>query len=293
MIKFRKIENIKALKKKINHRPETVDFFTSNYIYRPISIYLTYFFLSLNISANTITILSIMSAIIGAIILLLSKVSLLPLGYFFFWFFYLLDFSDGDVARYDSSNSLTGHFLELLAHYIVNTLFFLSSGYALFSLTGSSIFLLLSIIGLIGDILIKIKNPLIWQVVIVEYLRLNQRMAERSTMKYDVEINSIDSKKPELQKIINESKVKNITNFLKKYIFLGHYTANAIFIPFLLVSTLAVYVNLNILIYLFAYTCIVNITLGLKLIIDVVKLKKNEKAFTDLFQNKNDIKFNL
>ena len=276
MIKFRKIENIKDLKKKINNRPETVNFFTSNYIYRPISIYFTYIFLSLSISANTVTLLSIFSSIIGAGILLLAEVSLLPIGYFFFWFFYLLDFSDGDIARYNSSNSLTGHFLELLAHYIVNTLFFLSSGYAFFSLTGNAIFLLLSVIGLIGDILIKIKNPLIWQVVVVEYLRLNQRMAERSNFAYNVDTNSRNNKVDAAIKKTVSNKQK-IINFFKKYIFLGHYTANAIFIPFLLASIFANYVHLNIITYLFAYTCLINIILGLKLVRDVIKHKKMKK----------------
>ena len=121
---FRKIENIENLRKKCQTRPEKVDLKLSKYFYRPVSIYLTYIFLKLNFSANTITLISILVTLLGSLLIIFGGISNIVLGLFCFWLFYLLDFCDGEVARYNNANSLSGHFFELIAHYVVNILFF-------------------------------------------------------------------------------------------------------------------------------------------------------------------------
>ena len=71
------------------------------------------------------------------------------IGCFSFWFFYILDFCDGEVARYNNSNSLTGHFFELIAHYIVNILFFLSLGITFYLITNNFYYLIFCGLGII------------------------------------------------------------------------------------------------------------------------------------------------
>lgn len=293
MLGLRKIEGIQELRNICQDRPEKVVFLTSKYLYRPLSIYLTYFFLKLRFSANFVSFLSIISAFIGSLFLITANINLIPFGYFFFWFFYLLDFSDGEVARYNKTNSLTGHFIELIAHYIVNILFFMSSAYFLVIYTGHDYIYIFAIFGLIGDVLIKVKNPIIWQVVVVEHLRLNSRMRDKSTTKYEVNTeykNYVNKKKLPL-------KARNIFislfYFIKKNILLGHYTANAIFIPFFLASLLSLILSIYVLILLYIYTCIINTILGFKVIYDTIAKNKSERSYNSLFDTKEDIDFNL
>jgi hypothetical protein len=287
---LKKIESISKLRSKCQQRPEEVNLKLSKYFYRPISIYLTYFFLKLNISANSITLLSILVTFFASFFLLSGGIINLTIGFFFFWLFYLLDFCDGEVARYKKKNSLTGHFFELIAHYIVNILFFLSVGVSFYLSTNNIYFIIFSGLGVIGDNIIKLKDAIIWQTICVEQLRLTNRSGKSNSRQdpYKVDIFYKNNK----QKI----KIKNIFfEFLKKNIFLSHFFANAIYLPFLLLSIITLTLSLNLLYLeiLFFYTCLINIVLGIKVIYDAIKNKKTEKNFIKFFKTKNKMNFNL
>jgi|TARA_B100000787_G_scaffold19947_1_gene13706 hypothetical protein len=289
---FRKLENIQELRLKCQERPEKVNLKLSKYLYRPISIYITYIFLKLSISANFVTLLSILITFLGSFFLLNGGMVNLTIGFFCFWLFYLLDFCDGEIARYNNANSLTGHFFELIAHYIVNILFFLSIGITFYMMTNNFYYLIFSGLGVIGDNIIKLKDAVIWQTICVERLRLTSRndTSKEEQNKYQVDID--DTQKEEFKK----DKSKNlIFEFLKKNILLGHFFANAIYLPFLILSLITLFFSLS-LIYLkilFFYTCIINIILSIKILFETIKNKKTEKTFVKFFKTEDKIDFNL
>ena len=88
-------------------------------IVRKISIYFTWLLLHTPISANQVTVLQIVVGVIGGLMLMpasyawnLAGIALLQLSY-------VLDCSDGEVARYRKQSSVNGVFLDLIGHEIV------------------------------------------------------------------------------------------------------------------------------------------------------------------------------
>ncbi len=83
-----------------------------------ISIYFTWIFLRLGISANTVTILSGIFCIIGGFLLCSRSIWIVVLGIVFFYIYSLLDHCDGDIARYNRKSSLLGAFLDWYVHFL-------------------------------------------------------------------------------------------------------------------------------------------------------------------------------
>ena len=83
-----------------------------------VSIYFTWIFLRLGISANTVTILSGIFCIIGGFLLCSRSIWIVVLGIVFFYIYSLLDHCDGDIARYNKKSSLLGFFLDWYVHYL-------------------------------------------------------------------------------------------------------------------------------------------------------------------------------
>ncbi len=101
----------------------------STNISRPISIWLTIPLLNTNIQATTITKLSVVSMIIGFVVLYFSKsleYSLLGWSFFFIWA--VLDHVDGNIARYKNECSLLGDLWDTMGGYIAMILMYYSAG---------------------------------------------------------------------------------------------------------------------------------------------------------------------
>jgi phosphatidylglycerophosphate synthase len=91
---------------------------------RPI----TWLFLHTNISANGVTLLSMLMAFIGALFMIAGNYWLSLVGLAFFCLFMLLDHCDGQTARYKNQSSKAGLYLDSMAHHIFEPLFFICCG---------------------------------------------------------------------------------------------------------------------------------------------------------------------
>ena len=108
----------------------------ARYIVRPVSIYFTWIFVRTPITANQVTLLQELLGIAGAIMLGLGNstaavwgVGLLQLGY-------ILDCSDGEVARWNGTQSVKGVFLDLVGHAIVIPVYMFGLGFGVWQRTG-------------------------------------------------------------------------------------------------------------------------------------------------------------
>lgn len=91
---------------------------------RKYSIYLTWLLLRTPLSANHVTLLGIGIGLIGAILLAMNNATALVAGVVLLQVSYILDFSDGEIARYKSGGgSLSGAYLDFLYHYYVPILY--------------------------------------------------------------------------------------------------------------------------------------------------------------------------
>lgn len=82
------------------------------YITRPISLLMTVPFIYLRITANQATFISFLFAIVASILFLYGEYSLAILGSILFLFYYLLDFVDGNLARYHQKTNFFGKFID-------------------------------------------------------------------------------------------------------------------------------------------------------------------------------------
>jgi len=117
----------KEIKKTKNLSIKTY-FLSSFLISNRISPYISSFYIKKKVIPNRITLHMILSGIIGAIFFSMPNVILKIIGAIFVHLWFILDCSDGEVARYTKKYSKYGKELDYMAHLIDHPLF----GFALF-----------------------------------------------------------------------------------------------------------------------------------------------------------------
>ena len=121
------MEIVKKIKKE--NKPSLKDMFLCSYlISQRISPYLSSMYIKKKIIPNKITIHMILSGIIGAILFSLPNIIAKIFGAIFIHLWFVLDCSDGEVARYTKTFSKFGKEIDYMAHLINHPLF----GMALF-----------------------------------------------------------------------------------------------------------------------------------------------------------------
>jgi len=129
---------IKNLKKVIG-RPSEIDPY-AKYFIRPISIWFTWLFVRTPLSANHVTIIQEIFGIIGAILFVYGK---FVLGAIFLQLGFIMDNSDGEVARWKNQQSESGKFLDLIGHMVVIPFYFFGLGLGLYLIYGKVITLIM------------------------------------------------------------------------------------------------------------------------------------------------------
>lgn len=101
---------------------------------RPLSFPITWVFINIGLSANQVSILSMLEALVAcAMIMLGGTYTLIGVGLFVFW--HVLDCVDGNIARVKKQSSYAGAFLDAASGYIAPAFVFLSVGTAAFHTT--------------------------------------------------------------------------------------------------------------------------------------------------------------
>ncbi|MEW6202526.1 MAG: CDP-alcohol phosphatidyltransferase family protein [bacterium] len=123
------MESIKELRK-ICQKTETDE--RIHFLQRKVSIYLTKILLYTPITANQTTFLSMIMAIPSGIFFASADFRCSFLGILFYWIYRLLDFSDGEIARYRKQTSFRGQYLDCVAPYITDTFIFAGIGIGIY-----------------------------------------------------------------------------------------------------------------------------------------------------------------
>lgn len=96
---------------------------------RPLSFLFTFIFINLGFSANIISIISIIDAIVACVLIMCGGISMyIGIGLFVFW--HVLDCVDGNIARVKKQSSYGGAFLDAVSGYIAPAFVFLAVGTA-------------------------------------------------------------------------------------------------------------------------------------------------------------------
>lgn len=101
------------------------------YVGRPLSYVLTIPFLYINISPNTISLISIIPILIGFVLMSVAQTKIvMVIGWMFFFLWNLLDGVDGNIARYKKHFSPLGSVYDAMSGYIAMILSFFAWGVA-------------------------------------------------------------------------------------------------------------------------------------------------------------------
>src|SRR3989344_5840971 len=103
-----------------------------NWLMRKFSIMFTKFFVKTNITANQVSALSIISGIISAFLFMKGTYGYFLLASLFLFLWFVLDHSDGEVARFKKQRSNLGYFLDRMMHNIVHPIVFFGIGMGLY-----------------------------------------------------------------------------------------------------------------------------------------------------------------
>lgn len=134
------MESIKELKRICQSTVKKEEYWYMRYICRNISIYLTRLLIPTRITANQVTLASIITALVSGVFFALGNQWAVLIGAVFFQFWYLVDCVDGEIARYRryedekkiTTNkitfNMTGFFFDSYAHYFLTPYLFVCIG---------------------------------------------------------------------------------------------------------------------------------------------------------------------
>ena len=122
------MESIKELRKICQKQGEAGKESFLNRFFRYFSIYFTWFFLHFKkLTANQITVWGTVIFVLGSLCFIKGEFWLNLTGVAFLWLAYIVDLSDGEVARYRGSGSgIGGSFVEPMTHDIKCAALFIS-----------------------------------------------------------------------------------------------------------------------------------------------------------------------
>ena len=111
------------------------------HILRDAALPVTWLLLHTPITANQVTLISLIIGLVGIVFFMFSSPFFL-IGALLLQLWYLLDHVDGQIARYRKTASLTGRFFDFLMHHIIHISILFSLGVYSFFLTGQFLFVL-------------------------------------------------------------------------------------------------------------------------------------------------------
>jgi phosphatidylglycerophosphate synthase len=128
------VESIKELREICEKDTKGKDRPISEVMPRFLAIYITWVLLHTGITANQVTLLGFLIAVAGGIMFILGGKWLIVIGALLLIVNFLLDYVDGEVARYRGKASMTGAYISrLLGHHILESYIFATLPFGVYS----------------------------------------------------------------------------------------------------------------------------------------------------------------
>ena len=122
------MESVEELRKLLQEPRREVDTWYGKTVMRLFSIYSTRYFIERKWTPNQVTLLSVVLAFWSGVFFFFG---FFALGILFINLWYLIDHSDGEVARYTKQSSATGFFFDTVVNFFVQPWMFFSIGLGL------------------------------------------------------------------------------------------------------------------------------------------------------------------
>ncbi len=113
---------------------------------RDAALPMTWLLLHTPVTANQITLISLLIGLAGVCFMALPGPGLFLLGAVFLQLWYYLDHVDGQIARYRGTACLSGRFFDFITHHLIHGVLFFGLGFYVYGETQSVFFLVLGFI---------------------------------------------------------------------------------------------------------------------------------------------------
>lgn len=205
--------NIRELKKICQKNDDEI-FITDKLIFRKLSIYVTKIFIIFNISANGATLLSLVCALIGSLLLMSNSSIKILIAFIFVFLYWVLDYVDGELARYNIFNgkqkpSLQGEYFDYLVHFFSTNIMFICIGYSSYVLYDNKLFYILGVISGIG---ISNFPNLVASMIIVKNINKKSKLNDEQKQV----ISELDDGQKGKETILNNNKINKFIQFMKE-----------------------------------------------------------------------------
>jgi len=147
-------------------------------LFRRISIYITWALLHTNVTANQVTVSSLIVAAAGLVLAAVSSPWVGLAGYVLLLTYHLLDRVDGEIARYRQTYSLHGIYLDNLGHYLTGGGVIIATTYRLAPLWDDpQVIWLIGVFGAFAAIMARIEKHAAFQ-LFAQYVLDRPSLAE-------------------------------------------------------------------------------------------------------------------
>jgi len=132
-----------------------------------VAIYIVWFCIRLGISGNTVSWLSALVAVLGAFLLTSENSLVVFIGSFGYILWYLLDFVDGAVARFNGKGGVSGQYADWIMHVIAHVAVVAGISIGAMNSVGSWIYPF-AILGTVAACLAYAKFSMAWFAICME-----------------------------------------------------------------------------------------------------------------------------
>jgi hypothetical protein len=153
-------------------------------IFAPPSIFLVWIFVNLGFSGNAVSILSGIVAVVGGILMASSNSTLIIIGSFGYMLYYLLDYVDGGVARYQGRSGIGGQYVDWTMHAVSSV--GIQSGLFAGSLLVSGLWIIpFGILSIVAAALALDRYSLAWFSICMYYQQNRVKGGSKETLHMD------------------------------------------------------------------------------------------------------------
>ena len=183
---------------------------------RVVSIYLTWILIKTPLTPNSITLLGIVSAVLGLLSFIFGWITL---GIFCFVFCIVSDFSDGEVSRYKNLKSKEGTYLDKVHHFYSNVIFFIALTLLYFHKTLDITFIYAGLIIVPFSILLSFTVMYAIDVAVLTHIRYYAEKSGRFVL------TGVDKEKESPLKLVPENRMetKSSVGILQHLVALSRY----------------------------------------------------------------------
>ena len=143
-------------------------------LFVPVAIYLVWLFVRIGVSGNAVSWLSAFVAVLGAFLLTSGDSLVVLIGSFGYILWYLFDYVDGAVARFNGKGSVAGQYVDWIMHVIAHIAIIAGIAIGAINSVGNWIYPF-AILGIVAAGLAYAKFSMAWFAVCMEHQQRQAR----------------------------------------------------------------------------------------------------------------------